>query len=496
MTIDSSQLAHPTPTAEPAGEDAQVLTQPMPAAIDAARRALTAVLEAGRAVEDAVDRDRRRRLPRRHPDPARRRPRRRDRRRPRPEAPHVQPARRAQPGPRRRRPRNPPPGHPWTPARLRPGPDPAPGAAGAARADPADLPAAQEQLNALLQHGGLLRPERFPALAAMHARACLLLAESLTRTAPFHDDDDHPRLDVAAVRAALRRHARSLQEAALRAGSIAGIGPGDARPVRQAGEIDRCLQQSPDAVSVDRPLLTSVVHGIAGTTRALASASHRALQSGDWLIPDHGDSLTSPLWRRRRPGDPTPSPVAAIRRAAANSVELTQALTHRHRAGPTRRGGRPPPGRPRRSPASPKAAGPTSWSSLQPGRGCPGTHRSPKSHAASADHPRPCRGRHVMDDHTEPTTDALARAAQALAVTVSIGEALARLHAQRTHDRADAADRAAAAARTEQALRHEQARLVWAPALDDRHLVRMAATELLHARDRARGCQHVDPTPG
>ena len=99
-----------------------------------------------------------------------------------------------------------------------------------------------------------------------------------------------------------------------------------------------------------------------------------------------------------------------------------------------------------------------------------------------------------MDDHTEPTTDALARAAQALAVTVSIGEALARLHAQRTHERAAAADRAAAAAGTEQALHREQARLVWAPTLDDRHLVRMAATELLHARDHARGYQHADPT--
>jgi len=54
MTTDSSQIAQPTPTTEPDGEDAQVLTQPMPPAIDAARRVLTAVLEAGPAVEDAV----------------------------------------------------------------------------------------------------------------------------------------------------------------------------------------------------------------------------------------------------------------------------------------------------------------------------------------------------------------------------------------------------------------------------------------------------------
>jgi len=100
---------------------------------------------------------------------------------------------------------------------------------------PADLPAAQEQLNALLQHGGLLRPERFPALAAMHARACLLLAESLTRTSPFHDDD-HPRLDIAAVRAALRRHARSLQRPPCAPGASPASSPGtpgpSGRPVR------------------------------------------------------------------------------------------------------------------------------------------------------------------------------------------------------------------------------------------------------------------------
>ena len=47
MTIDSTHTAATV-------HDEPVLTQPMPPAIDAARRALTAVLEAGPAVEDAV----------------------------------------------------------------------------------------------------------------------------------------------------------------------------------------------------------------------------------------------------------------------------------------------------------------------------------------------------------------------------------------------------------------------------------------------------------
>lgn len=200
---------------------------------------------------------------------------------------------------------------------------------------PSDLPAAQHQLGVLLAHAGLLRPERLPTLAAMHARACLLLADSLART--DHPDTDYPdsgcldtggvAIDSRAVQEALRRHARTLQEATLRAGSIASLVPGDLRPLRQAGEIDRCLQRDPDAVTADPPLLSGVVRGLAGTTRALAAASSQALRSGDWLIADHTESLTEPLWRRRRPGDPTPSPIAAIRRAAADSITLQQAVT-------------------------------------------------------------------------------------------------------------------------------------------------------------------------
>src|SRR4051794_20911799 len=40
----------------------------------------------------------------------------------------------------------------------------------------ADLPRAEQRLAVLLEHGGRLRPERFPVLAALHAKACLQLA--------------------------------------------------------------------------------------------------------------------------------------------------------------------------------------------------------------------------------------------------------------------------------------------------------------------------------
>src|SRR3954452_18306234 len=100
-----------------------------------------------------------------------------------------------------------------------------------------------------------------------------------------------------------------------------------------------------------------------------------------------------------------------------------------------------------------------------------------------------------MDDqHSEPTTDAVARAAQTLAVTVSLVEALARLRAQRAHDRADAADRAAASARATEALRHDTSCLTWTPALNDYTLRRLSATELLQAWSAAQAYRSGDPT--
>jgi hypothetical protein len=100
----------------------------------------------------------------------------------------------------------------------------------------------------------------------------------------------------------------------------------------------------------------------------------------------------------------------------------------------------------------------------------------------------------VDDQHSEPTTEAVARAAQTLAVTVSLVEALARLRTQRAHDRADAAEQAAATVRATEALHHDAARLTWTPALDDYTLRRLSATELLQAWAAAQPYRNAEPT--
>src|SRR4051794_14399877 len=184
-----------------------------------------------------------------------------------------------------------------------------------------DLPRAQQRLAVLLEHGGRLRPERFPALASLYGRACLRLADSLRSRA-----QPPLGLDGESVQAALRRHARALHQATLRRSGIASIVAGDDRPLRQAAEIDGCLQRDPGRVTSDAALLGDVVIGLAGSTRALAAAVSRALESGDWMVPDDGLPLTAPLWHPWHPADPTPAAVSAIRRAAADSVELAQAV--------------------------------------------------------------------------------------------------------------------------------------------------------------------------
>lgn len=185
-----------------------------------------------------------------------------------------------------------------------------------------DLPAAQLRLAALLEHGGLLRPERFSPLATLQARACVMLADSLQRS-PWPDDSP---VDSTALVGALRRHAKALQAATTRRNSIAGWEPGDGRAVRQATEILRVVTHAPDIVTSNTRLVTDVVHGLAGTTRALAVAATRALEAGNWLVPARGVALTEPLWRAWQKGMPVPSPILAIRSAAANSVELAQTL--------------------------------------------------------------------------------------------------------------------------------------------------------------------------
>jgi hypothetical protein len=100
----------------------------------------------------------------------------------------------------------------------------------------------------------------------------------------------------------------------------------------------------------------------------------------------------------------------------------------------------------------------------------------------------------MQEQQTEPTTDAMAHAAQTLAVTFSVIEAIARLRAQRANDRAGAAERAWSAARATEALQHTSARLTWTPALEDPMLRRLSATELLHAWSPAIEYRHADPT--
>ena len=97
-----------------------------------------------------------------------------------------------------------------------------------------------------------------------------------------------------------------------------------------------------------------------------------------------------------------------------------------------------------------------------------------------------------MNEHSEPTSDALARAAQTLAVSISVVEALARARGQRAHDRADDAERALVGARATEALNHSTARLTWTPAFDDHTLRRLSATEMLQAWEAADQYRNLD----
>lgn len=187
----------------------------------------------------------------------------------------------------------------------------------------AELPLAQLRLATLLERGGLIRPERFPPLAALQAKACLLLAQTLDCPQAVA-----PRaVSTRALIAALRRHANALTAATARRSSIAGYVPGDGRPVRQAAEISRMLQVDPHVIVADEGLLADVVQGVAGTTRALSTAASRALESGTWMVPNSRSSAPEPLWQAWTRNDPLPAPVAAIRKAAALSVDLINALT-------------------------------------------------------------------------------------------------------------------------------------------------------------------------
>lgn len=85
-----------------------------------------------------------------------------------------------------------------------------------------------------------------------------------------------------------------------------------------------------------------------------------------------------------------------------------------------------------------------------------------------------------MQEHTEPTGDALGRAAQAIAVTVTVTEAIALLRAQRATNSANDAEQQARLDQLERRLREEQLRLTWEPALRA-DVRKMSASEALNA---------------
>jgi len=199
---------------------------------------------------------------------------------------------------------------------------------------PSELPQAQRHLTVLLEAARGIRPERFRQLATVQARACLLLSTQLTgpdgHTAgvpaalPTEPSADR-QIALAGLVDRLTEHARLLQRATERPGSIVGIEPGDGRPLRQAAETFRALAARPAAVASDPALLSRFTIALADTTIALATAADRGMARGAWQVPDHSESLTAPGWRTHRPGEPRPAALVAIHQAADHANVLTEA---------------------------------------------------------------------------------------------------------------------------------------------------------------------------
>ena len=83
--------------------------------------------------------------------------------------------------------------------------------------------------------------------------------------------------------------------------------------------------------------------------------------------------------------------------------------------------------------------------------------------------------------HDSPETEGVARAAQLAAMSITVLEALARLHAQRIAERAQDDERAASAARAQRLVDHASARVAWTPAHDDEWLRRAPTGDLARA---------------
>jgi len=83
--------------------------------------------------------------------------------------------------------------------------------------------------------------------------------------------------------------------------------------------------------------------------------------------------------------------------------------------------------------------------------------------------------------HDSPESEGVARAAQLAAMSITVLEALARLHGQRVAERAQDDERAASTARAQRLVDHASARVGWTPAHDDEWLRRATTGDLARA---------------
>jgi hypothetical protein len=86
-----------------------------------------------------------------------------------------------------------------------------------------------------------------------------------------------------------------------------------------------------------------------------------------------------------------------------------------------------------------------------------------------------------MTDHPDPQGEAAARVAQLAAMTLSVGEAMARLRSQRLHDRALSEQQNATALRAQQSAQETSDRLRFSRGVEDRWVRSSSTSELLDA---------------
>ena len=97
------------------------------------------------------------------------------------------------------------------------------------------------------------------------------------------------------------------------------------------------------------------------------------------------------------------------------------------------------------------------------------------------------------DQHSDPSTEGAARAAQIAAMTSGVVEALARLRTQLAAERTQNDEQAAAAARAERLADHAAARVRWTPALEEGWLRGADTADVARAWGAARPWSDTDP---